>query len=99
MWSKAMLADCFKEFFETSMWKAWHVLPMLVSWCIWLALNSGVFKDKATPTFKISEQATARIHHYNVSSALKKGQMINAIDLNKQWPWGYFDGACQGPNC
>jgi len=24
--------------------------------------------------------------------------VIIFVDINKQRPWGYFDGACQGPN-
>jgi hypothetical protein len=54
-------------------------------------------ESKATPTFKISQQALVLLQHYNVSS-LKKGRVLNFIDINKQWPWGYFERTCQGPN-
>jgi hypothetical protein len=40
--------------------KALRILPILVLWGI---SNSGIFVNKVTPTFKVSQQALALLHH------------------------------------
>jgi hypothetical protein len=60
MWTKGLVTDCFKDSFTGSTLKALRILPILALWGI---SNSGIFVNKVTPTFKVSQQALALLHH------------------------------------
>jgi hypothetical protein len=70
----------------------------IVSWGIWLAWNTSLFENKEYPTVKVSQQTLALLQFYKVTPSLRTTRLILNESINKQKPWGYFDGACQGPN-
>ena len=91
-----------------STWKAWtknpgnktfKVLPLLISWGIWLARNSGNFKEKATLPENLIAQSLAIIAHFPQTTPTKtsRPKFQEFIDTTK--PWDYFDGAAQNSIC
>jgi hypothetical protein len=56
---KGNILDCFKAFVSDKRFSLWKVLPILVSWGLWLARNAGLFENKSYPTLQVSQQALA----------------------------------------
>ena len=75
------------------------VLPLLVTWGIWLARNNVVFNGKVcTPgiTARLAcGIALALPKHIRV----KKQREILELEIDRSSPWGFFDGASQNNYC
>ena len=69
------------------------VLPLLVTWGIWLARNKLVFQGKdCTPAITagmVCGIATALPKHVRV----KNQRDTLVIEMDRSSPWGFFDGA------
>jgi hypothetical protein len=52
-------------------------------------------------TIKVSRQVVALSNFYKSSPPIKTSRVISPLCIDISKPWGFFDGACQGPkkNC
>ena len=75
------------------------VLPLLVTWGIWLARNNVVFNEKiCTPAITAGQTcgiSLALPKHIRVA----KQREILELEIDKSSPWGFFDGASHNLVC
>ena len=89
-------------------WERWRrlekvdimkVIPLLVTWGIWLVRNNVVFNEKVcTPAITAGQTcgiALALPKHIRVD----KQREILELEIDKSSPWGFFDGASQNMVC
>jgi len=75
-----------------------RALPILVSWGIWLIRNEVVFENHSSPSQKISQEVHELLPFYKHISKLKAKMVLRNITINRDYPWGFFYGACQWPD-
>jgi hypothetical protein len=66
VWEKGSIETCFEEFFSSFVLKAFCVIPILVSWGLWLDKNANLFEDKFWPSFKVVQWFIALFNHYKL---------------------------------
>jgi hypothetical protein len=87
---------CFQTWFTRKDLECLRAVPYLVLWGIWLARNASLFEDSSIPTFKVSTQVMGLLPFYKEApktNCYKEGRWFTGGLL---FPWGHFDGACQG---
>ena len=74
-------------------------LPLLVIWGIWLARNGAIFKDKAIVP-EITSAQSVGIYKALPEHVRAANQRRNLdYELDKTYPWGFFDGEAQNDIC
>jgi hypothetical protein len=79
LWKKDIEISSFKEIFEVLILKDLCVVPMIVSWGIWLARNAGIFEGKVFFIVKITQQSLALMTNYKRTKRPKKDRVISDV--------------------
>ena len=72
-------------------------LPVLVSWFIWKAQNLCCFEDIQPKTYKLVTSLVLGLMSVYIldNRPLKLRRIVNK-QIDKDSPWGYFDGSVAG---
>jgi ribonuclease HI len=99
VWRGPSLEQAWKDWLQVPKFKKIKALPLLVSWGIWLARNSTIFKDKASIPEIIAAQGLSILSHFPQEKDIP-AICINLPELiDSSNPWAYFDGASQNQLC
>ena len=94
-WEGASILDAWERWRRMEKMDIMKVLPLLVTWGIWLARNNVVFNGKVcTPAIsagQICRIALALPKHVRV----EKQREILELDFDRSSPWGFFYGTLQ----
>ena len=75
------------------------VLPLLVTWGIWLARNKLIFTGKVCAPTITAEMVCGIAHALPKHLQIKNQREVLALDIDRSTPWGFFDGASQNNLC
>ena len=71
-------------------------MPFIISWGLWIARNEVIFNDRHGSPMEIASKVVSIIAYFlNSVPAPRRGVMAQEL-INKEFPWGYFDGAARG---
>ena len=71
-------------------------LPVLVSWFIWKAQNLCCFEDIRPKTYMVTSLVLGLMSVYPLDNKPLKIRRIVNEKIDKDSPWGYFDGSAAG---
>jgi hypothetical protein len=68
---------------------------------IWWAHNECIFQDKFILTPTTTALVVKLSSEFKCEIKVPKQRPTISLEIDKQIPWGFFDGACQGnpPKC
>ena len=75
------------------------VLPLLVTWGIWLARNKLIFTGKECTTLITTGMVCGIANALPKHLRIKKQRDVLALEIDRSTPWGFFDGASQNNLC
>ena len=71
-------------------------VPFITSWALWIAINELIFNNKHSSPSEIASKAAGIIAFFIDSSPSQCMRIVVQKHINKEVPWGYFDGAVGG---
>jgi hypothetical protein len=69
---------------------------MIISWGIWLSRNKSIFQDVVLEPSIITTKAIGILSHFPRENDGVAIWHIQVEEVDKSYPWGYFDGVAQG---
>ena len=75
------------------------VLPLLVTWGIWLARNKLIFTGKDCTLAITARMVCGITHALPKHLRIKNQREVLALEIDRSTPWGFFDGAMQNNLC
>ena len=82
-------------FFNNRLLNIWRDLLAIMSWSIWLSMNSSLFDGKVIPPSIISSLTKARIEECISISIAKSTKVIGTLQLDKSKCRPFFGSASQ----
>ena len=79
-------------------WTGHHTLravPCIVAWGIWITRNRIIFQDCHILMEAVVVHIVAIIHHFRALEKIYKIRPVREELIDKDIPWGFFDGASQ----
>ena len=73
-----------------------EALPTLFVFTIWETRNKFVFKNTWTPSKIMANVLMQKLNEHQAFPNPKPTRNIKALEIDKNKPWGFFDGARQG---
>lgn len=70
-------------------------LPLLVIWGCWLVRNNLIFEEKACTPEIIGAMAVGIIFPFPQHIRAAKQREVLELEIDREIPWGFFDGAAQ----
>jgi hypothetical protein len=98
-WSDPSLEMTWKNWLQDPAHKKIKAFPLLISWGIWLARNSTIFKEKATVPEIIAATSLSILAHFPQEKNKPAIRAIQPELIDSSLPWAYFDGASQNLLC
>lgn len=98
IWNKECLEDRLKVWYERQELKIFRPIPYLVCWGICIARNAILFENRFIPSFHVCDQTCAIYNHCKPTVKDGTPGQVGEVVVDKNIPWGYFDGARQGPD-
>jgi ribonuclease HI len=80
-------------------YKRYRILPLLITWGVWLARNEAIFNEVSIAPEKTSLNSLAIFSSFAPSEGRNKNRTIKEVTIEKSTPWGFFDGASQQYTC
>lgn len=76
------------------------MVPLIISWGIWIARNECIFKDSHRSVLEIVSKVVGLIVFFSDIDALPHQCLCSAVQIDENIPWAFFDGADGGdPVC
>jgi hypothetical protein len=97
-WEGHTLEQAWKNWWENSTYKTYRLLPLLITWGVWIARNESIFKEATTTPRKTSLNSLSILSSF-LSKERTKNRVIKEVYIEKSTPWGFFDGASQHYTC
>ena len=72
-----------------------RAVPCIIAWGIWITRNRYIFHDSHIPMEAVVAQIAAIIQHFRAPEQIPKIRRVREELIDKDIPWGYFDGASQ----
>lgn len=98
LWYKESIPENFNAFFQEPILKTFCSLPQLVVWADGLPEMFDSSMIRLSLLFKFSTGSWGLLPHYLCSSTAKEPRVLSSLEIDQIKVWGFFDGACQGPN-
>jgi len=67
-------------------------LPLLITWGIWIARNSVIFKEKYSLPDIIVAKSLFVLAHFPQEKVLPSPKYVMEKRINQTRPWDFFDG-------
>ena len=68
----------------------------MVLWFIWLARNKCCFEDLIPSSLQVAALSLGMLSTFPQHLSVVRIRSIVAEDIDKSYPWGYFDGSAAG---
>ena len=95
-WEGPSLLEAFKSWWDSEVTKLHRIIPLIISWVIWITRNSLIFEDRRSSNLDIASKAAGIILFFSDGEKPPRAREVSAEAINKELPWGYFDGAVEG---
>jgi ribonuclease HI len=97
-WEGHTLEQAWKNWWENPSYKRYRLIPLLITWGVWLARNEAIFNEVTIAPGKTSLNSLAIFSSFP-SKGRTKNRLIKEVIIEKSSPWGFFDGASQQYTC
>ena len=74
-------------------------LPLLVIWGVWIARNNLIFSEKCCTLEITTTLASGILTAYAQHIRVKNQRDILEVEIDKSFPWAFFNGAAQENIC
>ena len=95
-WSGPSLEEAFKCWWNAEYSKSFQMIPLIISWGIWIARNNLIFNDKGCSEVEIATKAVGLILFFLDADHPPCVTEVTVESINSEIPWGFFDGAAGG---
>ena len=95
-WRGLSLDDAFSSWWHSEETKSHRMVPLIISWGLWIAKNELIFKDKGSSPVEIALKAVGLIVFYTDSDPPPRMRSVTSKIINEELPWGFFDGVVGG---
>lgn len=96
VWEGPSLVEAFKLWWDAEASKSHKIIPLIISWGIWIARNNLIFEDIICLEVEIaSKDASLILFFFDVESHSRVWE-VSVETINVEIPWGFFDGATGG---
>lgn len=96
VWEGPSLVEAFKFWWDTEATKSHGIIPLIISWGIWIARNNLIFEDIRCSEVEIATMAASLILFFSDVESHTRVREVFEENINVEIPWGYFDGAAEG---
>ena len=96
LWVGDSVSLCLKNWFIRDDTKLIKSLPILVLWFIWLTRNKCYFKDLIPSSLQVAALSLGMLSSFPQHMRVVSIRSIVAEEIDKSYPWGYFDGSTTG---
>lgn len=76
--------------------KNYRVLPIIITWGLWLARNTNLFDHKLIPTIQCASQVLNILNYFKQAKNEKSPRQIVGEEMESSKACAYFDGASRG---
>ena len=96
LWSGESVSDCLKTWCLNLEVKHIKFLPIIALWFIWKARNLSCFEDTLMTPFQVATFSLGMLRSFPQDNLVVKIRNIVVENIDKTYPWGYFDGSVAG---
>lgn len=72
------------------------MIPLIISWGLWIARNDLIFKDKGRSHVEIATKAVGLILFYTYVDSPPRMRPVSLESINTKLPWSFFNGSVGG---
>ena len=90
------MEEAFKIWWSAECSKSHRIIPLIISWGIWIARNKLIFDDIGCSEVEIAIKAIGLILFFIDGDHHTRVREVTVESINTEIPWGYFDGAAGG---
>jgi len=94
-WHGQNVLEAFQNWWFDHNTPALRATPCIFAWGIWITWNKVIFQDCRVPLESIAAQVVSIVQHFKVLEKPSQPRGIREENIDKDVPWGYFDGASQ----
>ena len=75
-----------------------HIIsfPIIVMWFIWKARNQSYFEDSTLIPSRVSIFSLGLLKFFSQENLVVNIKTVAVENIDKTYPWGYFDGSAAG---
>ena len=96
LWYGGIVSDFLKTWRLNMKVKHIKTLPIIVLWNIWKAINLVCFEDISMTPAQVSIISLGLMRSLPQDSLVVNIKFVGVEDIDKTYPWGYFDGSSAG---
>ena len=98
-WHGPSIKDAWQSWLSSHHLAHLKALPLTLIWGIYLAQNTTIFQEKASPTEVLAKQGLDLLSFFpQIKDALAIHVSVED-SIDHSFPWDFFDGASQEHNC
>lgn len=71
------------------------VLPLILSWGVWLARNASIFQENPSSPERVAIQGLGILSHFPQEKGSSPIWPVQEITVDFSYPWAFPDGASQ----
>ena len=90
-WIGPSLEEAFKCWWSVDFSKSHKIIPLIISWGIWIARNNSIFNDKGCSEVEIATKVVGLILFFSDVDHPHRVREVYMESINPKIPWGYFD--------
>lgn len=96
IWQGDNLDDTFQSWVQNRTYCQAKALSLIIYWGIWFTKNNALFQDKSIIPKVVASQSLGILSQFPQEKEGGSLRNITEEVINKNFPWGLFDGAAQG---
>ena len=94
-WHGHTVLEAFQNWWDAHHTPALRATPCIFAWGIWITRNKVIFQDCRIPLDIVAAQIVSIVQHFKAPVKASRTRGTQEEQIEKNIPWGYFDGASQ----